>query len=245
MEYDYNSQRPQLILKEYGRNVQKIAEHIKTIENRQKRNQLAHILTELMKQIHPNMRDNQDYANKLWDDLFIVSGFELDVDSPFPPPEKKLLGKKPKQVPYNTHELKFRHYGYNVSVMIDNACQLTDPDEREQAILMIGRLMKTFYVTWNRENVEDQTIVTDIKIMSKGQLEIDIEKVRKYDLFDSNIKEREKPTLAGEEKPKPNNNLNNRNKTHQFNRNNLKNGNNGKNMKKKNNNQNNQNNRNR
>src|SRR4028119_1691948 len=103
----YNTQQNDLILKEYGRNVQKLVDHIITIEDRDKRNKYAQILVELMRQIHPNMRDNQDYSNKLWDDLYILSGFNLEVDAPYPMPEKDLLGKKPKRVAYNTHSLHY------------------------------------------------------------------------------------------------------------------------------------------
>jgi hypothetical protein len=95
--FDYNTQLSPVILKEYGRNVQKLANYIITIEDREKRNKYAQLLVELMRQIHPNMREGQDYTNKLWDDLYIVSGFNMDVDSPFPLPEKTLLGKKPKR----------------------------------------------------------------------------------------------------------------------------------------------------
>jgi hypothetical protein len=193
MEFDYNTQRPRLIQKEYGRNVQKITEHINTLEDREKRNQLAQTLTELMRQIHPAMKDSQDYSNKLWDDLFILSGFELDVDSPYPLPEKNLLGRKPKQVPYNTHELAFRHYGRNVELLIERAVQLTEPEDREAAVVMIGRLMKSFYVTWNRDNAEDHVIANNIRQLSKGKLEVDLDKIKRLGLFDSNIREREKP----------------------------------------------------
>ena len=200
MQFDYNTQRPRLVLKEYGRNVQKLAAYINTIENREERDRFARLLTELMRQIHPNMRDGQDYANKLWDDLFILSGFNLDVESPFPLPEKNLLGHKPKRVPYNTHELKYRHYGRNVELIIDKAILIEDPEEKEQAIIYLGKLMKAFYSTWNKENVDDAVIVQHIREMSKGKLSIGVEKVKSMQLFDGGIKEREKPQLNSNEK---------------------------------------------
>ncbi len=188
--FDYNTQLSPVILKEYGRNVQKLSNYIITIEDRDKRNKYAQLLVELMRQIHPNMREGQDYTNKLWDDLYIVSGFNLDVDSPFPLPEKTLLGKKPKKVGYNTHELRFKHYGHNVDLMIKKAVLLEDPEEQMAAIIYIGRLMKYFYTQWNRENVEDAVIVNDMRLLSGGKLNISLEKVKAEGLFDPTAKDR-------------------------------------------------------
>ncbi|MDO1447833.1 DUF4290 domain-containing protein [Rhodocytophaga aerolata] len=186
----YNTQQNDLILKEYGRNVQKLVDHIITIQDKDKRTKYAQLLVELMRQIHPNMRDNQDYSNKLWDDLYILSGFNLEVDSPYPMPEKTLLGKKPKRVGYNTHELHYKHYGRNVELMIEKAIVMENPDERFAAIVHIGRLMKSFYSTWNKENVDDALIVEHLRELSDNKLEISLEKVKAEGLFDASGKER-------------------------------------------------------
>jgi hypothetical protein len=188
--FTYNTQQNDLILKEYGRNVQKLVDHIITIEDREKRTKYAQLLVELMRQIHPNMRDNQDYSNKLWDDLYILSGFNLEVDSPYPMPEKTLLGKKPKRVGYNANELHYKHYGRNVELMIEKAIQLENPEERQAAIIHIGRLMKSFYATWNKENVDDALIVEQMREMSDNKLEVNLEKVKAEGWFDASGKER-------------------------------------------------------
>lgn len=186
----YNTQQNDLILKEYGRNVQKLVDHIITIQDKEKRTKYAQILVELMRQIHPNMRDGQDYSNKLWDDLYILSGFNLEVDSPYPMPEKTLLGKKPKRVGYNTHELYYKHYGRNVELMIEKAIAMEDPEDRYAAIIHIGRLMKSFYATWNKENVDDSLIVEHLRELSDNKLDISLEKVKAEGLFDQSAKER-------------------------------------------------------
>jgi hypothetical protein len=186
----YNTQQNDLILKEYGRNVQKLVDHIITIEDRDKRNKYAQILVELMRQIHPNMRDNQDYSNKLWDDLYILSGFNLEVDAPYPMPEKDALGKKPKMVAYNTHELHYKHYGRNVELLIEKAIVMENPDDQFNAIIYIGRLMKSFYGTWNKENVDDAVIVEHLRELSDNQLSISLEKVKAENLFDASAKEK-------------------------------------------------------
>ncbi|MBC7919688.1 MAG: DUF4290 domain-containing protein [Ferruginibacter sp.] len=183
----------QPILKEYGANVQKLVDYIITIEDRDRRNKYAHTLVELMRQIHPGMRDAQDYSNKLWDDLYIISGFNLDVDSPYPLPEKDLLGKKPKPVGYNTHNLKYKHYGRNVELLIEKAIQIDNEDEKFVAIVYIGRLMKTFYGTWNKENVEDAVILEHLREMSGNQLSLPLERVRAESLFDGSPRERSSP----------------------------------------------------
>jgi hypothetical protein len=188
--FNYHTQQNELILKEYGRNVQKLVEHIITIEDREKRTKYAQLLVELMRQIHPNMRDNQDYSNKLWDDLYILSGFNLDVDSPYPMPEKTLLGKKPKRVAYNMHDLHYKHYGRNVEIMIEKAIEMENPEEKQAAIIHIGRLMKGFYSTWNKENVDDSLIIEQLKEMSGNKLEISLDKVKAEGLFDASTRDR-------------------------------------------------------
>ena len=196
---NYNTTRPTLILKEYGRNMQMLVEHIKTIEDKEKRSESAHVLIELMKLINPNAKDAQETTQKLWDDLFIMSDFDLDIDSPYPMPEREILNKKPERMGYRTTEIKYKHYGRNILLLIEEAKKLTDPEERDGATIHIGRLMKSFQNTWNRDNVDDDTIVTNIKKMSKGELSIDLERVKSESLFDSMVKER---------RPRPNNNGN-------------------------------------
>jgi len=184
MPSEYNPQQNHFILKEYGRNVQKLVDFIIGLEDRDKRTRYAHTLVELMRQIHPGMRDAQDYSNKLWDDLYIMSGFNLDVDSPYPLPEKDLLGKKPKTVAYNTHNLKYKHYGRNVELLIEKAIQLDSEEERLGAIAYIGKLMKTFYSAWNKENVDDAVILDHLREMSGNRLSLPLEKIKAENLFD-------------------------------------------------------------
>lgn len=175
-----------IILKEYGRNIQKIVEYLLTIEDREKRSRYAYTLIELMKQINPNIKEVAiESAQKIWDHLYIMSDFKLDVDSEYPMPEKSILGKKPMTVDYNTHNLKFKHYGKNVELLIKQAIELEDPEEKEAAILFIGKLMKRFYAAWNKENIEDQLIAQQLEYISNQQLRVDLEKVKANGLFDS------------------------------------------------------------
>ena len=157
-------------MKEYGTNVQKLVAHILSVQDRNTRTKYAYLMVELMRQVHPNMRDSQDYSNKLWDDLYILSDFKLDVDSPFPPPSPESVGKLPKTVPYNTHQLKYRYYGRNVELLITRAIAEQDDNEKRILVAHIARLMKTFYQNWNREVVDDEVIWGHIIEISEGQL---------------------------------------------------------------------------
>ncbi len=183
--FEYNTARSNVILKEYGRNVQKLAEHIMTIDDRDKRTQYATTLVELMRQLNPSVRENNETTQKLWDDLFIMTNFELDVDAPYPMPEVDILTKKPKRLSYNTDPVSYKHYGKNIEKLIEKAIATETDEERKDAIIYMGKLMKGFYQTWNKENVDDAVIVKNIKEISKGKLDISLDEVRNNNLFDS------------------------------------------------------------
>ncbi len=186
---------PTRLLKEYGSSIQKLVDNIVNIEEGEKRTRYAHILIELMRQIHPNMKDGQDYYNKLWDDLYIMSGFKLDVDSPYPPPSEEALGKKPKRVPYNTHHLKFKHFGQNINLLVAKAVALEVGDERRAFVSYLVRQMRSFYQIWNKESVEDETIYESIVELSNGKLLDDIKLIRAEGLVESTPRERTGDTV--------------------------------------------------
>lgn len=170
--------------------MQKLVDNMVNIEDREKRTHYAHVLVELMRQIHPNMKDGQDYYNKLWDDLYIMSNFTLDVESPYPPPSEESLGRKPQRVPYNTHNLKFKHFGRNVDLLIAKAVALDEPEERRAFVSYLTRLMRTFYQAWNKESVEDETIYQSLIELSNGKLSDDIKLIREEGLVEATPRER-------------------------------------------------------
>jgi hypothetical protein len=173
-------------LKEYGKNIQRLAIHISEMEDREKRTQSTFALVELVKQLNPQMKAEND--QKIWDDLHIMSGFKLDVDGPYPKPAEDLLFRKPQRVGYPKGEVKFKHYGRNIEKLIKKAVELEDDEEQEAAIIYIGQLMRSFHSTWNRDNFDDAIILDDIKTLSKGKLHIDLEKVREMGLFETNTR---------------------------------------------------------
>lgn len=191
MNLEYNTQRSYLTLREYGRNVQNLVVFIKTVEDREKRNKYAALLVELMKIVNPEFnKDASEYTQKVWDDLFIISKFDLDVESPFPIPEATILDRKPDRMTYSSNSIKFRHYGKNMEILIQHAIAMEDPKEKEGAVITIGKLMKSFYLTWNKDTIEDEQILKNIKQISNDRLDIDINKVKEFGLFDSDRKER-------------------------------------------------------
>ena len=121
---EYNSQREHLIIPEYGRNIQKMVNYAKTIEDREKRNEAAKFIVSVMASMNQQNRDAGDYKQTLWDHLFIISKFELDVDSPYPKPAKETLTRKPDRVEYSDNKIRFRHYGKNIEAIIKKAIEL-------------------------------------------------------------------------------------------------------------------------
>lgn len=196
-------------MKEYGSSIQKMVNYLLTIDDREKRTRQAYVLVELMRQLHPAMKDGQDYSNKLWDDLYLMSGFQLDVDSPFPPPSPDALGQKPQKVAYTYRNLKYKHFGQNVNLLVQRAIDTDDAEERRGFVSYLVRLMKGFYATWNKENVEDETIYQSLLDISRGMLAPDISLIRSEGLIESNPREGEdeQPQRVGRSGRQPNNNF--------------------------------------
>ena len=183
---DSEKPKSKVILKEYGKNIQKLVDYVKTVTDQEKRTEYAFALVELMKQLNPQLKSESD--QKLWDDMYIMSDFELEVNGPFPMPPKELLGKKPKPVGYPEGEVKFKHYGRNIEKLIEKAIEIEDDEEQETALIYIGQLMRSFHSTWNRENFDDAIILDDIKTLSKGKLHIDLDKVKENGLFETSMR---------------------------------------------------------
>jgi len=169
---EYNSTRNKLIIAEYGRNVQKMIEYAVGVEEREKRNALAKSIIRVMGQINPHLRDVADFTHKLWDHLFIISDFKLDVDSPYPIPSRESFSVNPERIAYADKKFTFRHYGRNIELMIEHVTTLEDGEKKDRLIQLIAHQLKKSYLTWNRDSVDDELIIQHLKIMSKGQLKL-------------------------------------------------------------------------
>jgi len=200
---EYNSERPQIILKEYGRNVQKLVEYIKTLPSIEKRTELSYTLIELIKQLTPSIKEQPENPQRLWDDLYIIADFNLDVNNPFPVPTPEEVFKAPMRMEYPKNDVRFRHYGKNIEKLVKEALKKDNDQERQEAIIYLGKLMKTFYGNWNKETLDDSVILRDIQAMSGGALNMTIEKVREDNLFEKLYKDKKKSRMPGQGDQQP------------------------------------------
>jgi hypothetical protein len=179
MDFDYNTSRKHLVLPEYGRNIQKMVDYIKSVEDRTERNRLAHAIVAIMGNLNPHLRDINDFKHKLWDHLAIISHFELDIDYPYEIPKREMFQQPPRIVEYGTHSIVFRHYGKSIELMIEAACELPEGPDRDRLTNTIANHMKKSYLIWNRETVSDDVILGDLKRISKDRL--NLESVKLYE----------------------------------------------------------------
>ncbi|WP_205677216.1 DUF4290 domain-containing protein [Antarcticibacterium arcticum] len=171
-ELEYNSERSKLIIPEYGRHLQKMVEHAVAIEDEAERNKVAKSIIAVMGNMNPHLRDVPDFQHKLWDQLFIISDFKLDVDSPFPKPSRELLEERPDPMGYPQNFPKYRFYGNNIKRMIDEAVKMEEGDLKEALIYSIANHMKKSYLNWNRETVEDEIIFEHLRELSGGTINL-------------------------------------------------------------------------
>lgn len=168
---EYNTARNHLIMREYGRNIQRMIEYILTIPDRDIRQQQVSAVIELMGTLQPHLRNVEDFRHKLWDHLFLVSDFKLDVDSPYPIPTRETLHRKPDRLPYPKKYPRNRHFGKNLELVMDKALKETDPELKEGFTQVIGNYMKLAYSNWHKESVHDDAIKTELNNISGGVLQ--------------------------------------------------------------------------
>jgi hypothetical protein len=164
----YNTDRGPMRIAEYGRTVQRMVEHIRTLEDREDRNRAARAMVKVMAQLNPTLVKSEDLNHKLWDHLFIIADFDLDVDSPYPAPRREQFLEKPERIPYPDSEVKERHYGRIIKNMIDQLAAEKDPQVQQRSAIAAANAMKAAYLKWNRNTVDDFTIIADLKRLTKG-----------------------------------------------------------------------------
>ena len=168
---EYNTTRNHLTIREYGRHIQKMAEYVMTIEDREKRQKNADALVELMGFLNPQLKNIEDYRHKLWDHLFLITDFKLEVESPYPIPTRETLRPKPDPIPYPKRYPKYNHLGKNTEIIIDKALSEEDPEKRQGFANSIAYYMKLTYSNWHKELVHDDNIQTELSAITKGELE--------------------------------------------------------------------------
>ena len=173
----YNTKRTQLIIPEYGRHVQIMINQIMETQDREERNKMASAVIGIMGNMNPHLRDVPDFQHKIWDQLFIMSDFELDVDSPYEKPQKDVLAQKPDRLAYPQRNPKYRFYGNNIKSMINVAMNWEEGDLKYALVYNIANHMKKCFLNWNKDTVEDEVILNHLKELSDNNL-----KVREEDL---------------------------------------------------------------
>jgi hypothetical protein len=167
---EYNTKRDKLIMPEYGRNIQQMVDYMRTIEDPVKRQKNAKAIIELMGVLNPHLKNVEDFRHKLWDHLFLIADFQLEVDSPYPTPTKEKLFRKPAPLPYPKVHRKYRHLGKNLNAVIDKALAETDEEKRRGFTHSIAYYMKLAYTNWHREPVHDDMIKEELSEMTHGAL---------------------------------------------------------------------------
>ncbi len=161
-----------MAIPEYGRNVQRMIEFAVSVKDKDERNRVARAIISVMGQLNPHLRDVTDFKHKLWDHLFIIADFKLDVDSPYPIPSAETFKTKPDNVSYPDKKIKYRHYGKILEKIIEKALEFEEGDEKRVLTEMIANYMKKSYLTWNRDSVTDDVIFDQLRELSKGKLKL-------------------------------------------------------------------------
>ena len=173
MKKNYNYTRRKLYLPEYGRHIHEMIDSLSEIEDRRERNRQARAVIAVMGNLNPLLRDTADFTHKLWDHLFIMSDFQLDVDSPYPRPSRQELTVMPRRMPYTQSRIAYKHYGKYVERMIGGLAAEQDPQVVARTVDNLARYMRTKSFEYNQEHPNNEVIVKDIKRMSGGAIEID------------------------------------------------------------------------
>lgn len=174
IDYDleYNSDRTLMIIPEYGRHIQKLVNHCLTLESKEERDKMAKAIVDVMGNLQPHLRDVPDFKHKLWDQLYIMSEFKLDVDSPYEKPSKEELQEKPESLPYPKSANKYRFYGNNIQIMIDTALTWDDGEMKDALVYTIANHMKKCFLNWNKDTVEDDVIFAHLFELSDGKIDL-------------------------------------------------------------------------
>jgi len=169
---EYNTQKTQLHMPEYGRIIQQLVERCKELPTKEDRNEMAMAIIDFMGQRNPQLRDEENYKHKLWDHLFILANYDLDVDSPYPFPTMEQLAEKPKRMEYPKLQGDFKFYGKSILQLIEKAIELEQGDEKEALIEVIANNMKKSYNVYNKEHVTDDVIFRHLKELSENRLDL-------------------------------------------------------------------------
>ena len=181
---EYNTQRPRLKINDYGRNIYKLIEYAKTVEDRDKRNRMAEAIVDIMSHNSTEPKDSEDYKRKFWVHLMILSNWELDVDMPYEISREESVNFTPRPLGYNQGKTRYRHYGAVMESMIKRVAEYPEGEERDELVGLLAHAMKRDYLLWNHDSVEDKLISLQLEGISGGRLRVpedfEYHEVREY-----------------------------------------------------------------
>ena len=200
---EYNTNRTKLLMPEYGRNIQQMVEYCKSLPSKEERNEVAKTIVEFMGQRNPHLRDEENYKHKLWDHLYILADYDLDVDAPYPFPTREELDQKPNRMDYPSFENEYKFYGKSILQLIDRAIELEEGEEKEALIQVIANNMKKSYNVYNKEHVQDEVIFRHLKELSQDKLDLTgIETLDKSKIYPPNRNKRNNHKKRNHHSPK-------------------------------------------
>ena len=213
---EYNTQRKKMELPEYGRSVQNMVDHALTIEDREERQRCANTIVNIMGGMFPHLRDVPDFKHKLWDHLAIMSDFKLDIDYPFEIVKREELEMKPGKIAYPDNAIRFRHYGRFLEAMIKKLPEMEDGEEKQALLHMLAVQMKKNLNNWNKEGIEDQKIVDDLREYSNGAIDLKVEDLRLNDQQRHNNNNNNQRKQNNQNNQRKQNNQNNQRRKQQY-----------------------------
>jgi hypothetical protein len=189
-------------MREYGRHVQQMVDHLLTIEDKERRQRNAQAIIELMGFLNPQLKNIEDYRQKLWDHLFLISDFKLEVESPYPIPTRESLQAKPAPLPYPKRYPRYFHLGKHLELVIQKALAEENPEKKSGFAHIIAYYMKLAYNTWHKELIPDESIRSELNSITQGQLEFTSTPfVRAYREQDDRFQKRGKPGFQQRNRP--------------------------------------------
>jgi len=206
---EYNTEREKLIIPEYGRHLQKMVNHAMTIEDDAERAKVVKAIIDVMGNLQPHLRDIQDFKHKLWDQLFIMSDFKLDAESPYPKPSREELAEKPEPLDYPQNFPKYRFYGNNIKRMVDVALSWEEGELRDALIITVANHMKKCFLNWNKDTVDDDVIFKHLVELSDGEINLNDKDITLATNFQNKSNKRQDHPKAKNTNKRYSNNRNN------------------------------------
>ena len=172
---EYNTGREKIVISEYGRNIQMMIRHLLDIEDRKQRTEAAYFIVSVMAQMNPQVKESNDYMHKLWDHLYIISDYQLDVDGPYEKPTPEMQKKKPEHVGYQKNNIRYGHYGQYIADIVKKVKEMEEGPKKQAILVNIANHMKRDYLNWNRDTVNDLLILDDLYKISGEEIALPME----------------------------------------------------------------------